>query len=111
MCNTGDMFMSTDVKTAATWYQRARDVGAAHGFFSVESKACRGLGFMEVAKGRHEEGLDLLRNSLAAAELNELDDPVYVLEALECLIGALFATASIDEVHDLKQLKPTPPNS
>jgi hypothetical protein len=25
---------------AATWFQRARDVGEAHGFFTLESKAC-----------------------------------------------------------------------
>jgi len=29
---------------AAKYYQRARDVGAAHGFFSVECDACMGLG-------------------------------------------------------------------
>ena len=29
---------------AAKYYQRARDVGAAHGFFSVECDACLGLG-------------------------------------------------------------------
>jgi hypothetical protein len=42
MCRTADMLFELDrEKEAATYYQRARDVGAAHGFFSLESKACR----------------------------------------------------------------------
>ena len=44
---------------AATWNQRARDVGAAHGFFSVESRACEGLGRVAIDEGRHIEGLEL----------------------------------------------------
>jgi len=83
------------------WYQRARDVGAAHGFFSLESKACGGLGMEAMEEGRHEEGVALLRNALVAAELNELDDPAYELDALQPLIVALFKTNSIDEVEPL----------
>jgi len=49
---------------AAIYYQRARDVGAAHGFFSVESAACIGLGEDSVDEGRDEGGMDLLRNTL-----------------------------------------------
>ena len=86
---------------AATWSQRARDVGAAHGFFSLESKACRGLGMAAVEEGRDEEGVALLRNALVAAELNELDDPKYELDALASLIHALFKTKYIDEVEPL----------
>jgi len=48
-------------KEAARTFQRARDVGAAHGFFSVEARACVGLGRLAVQEGRPEEGLDLLR--------------------------------------------------
>ena len=47
------------------YFQRARDVGAAHGFFSVECRSCLGLGQIAVNDGRAEEGLDLLRNALA----------------------------------------------
>jgi hypothetical protein len=54
---------------AAIYYQRARDVGAAHGFFSVESAACIGLGQDSVDQGREEEGLDLLRNALVHPKL------------------------------------------
>ena len=86
---------------AATWYQRARDVGAAHGFFSLESTTCRGLGRVAREEGRHEEGLELMRNALVAAELNELDDPAFELDALKALINALFATNSINEVEPL----------
>ena len=86
---------------AATWYQRARDVGAAHGFFSLESTACIGLGKAANDAGRHEEGVDLLRNALVAAELNELDDLLYERHALGTLIGALFHARAFDELEPL----------
>jgi hypothetical protein len=86
---------------AATWYQRARDIGAAHGFFSLESRACKGLGEEEMREGRHNEGVALLRNALVAAELNELDDPAYEIDPLYSLIQALFHTHTIDEVEPL----------
>jgi hypothetical protein len=86
---------------AARWFERARDVGAAHGFFSLESTACWGLGKLAMVGGRHEEGLALLRNALVAAELNELDDPAYELDAMGSLIPALFKTRAIDEADPL----------
>ena len=86
---------------AAVWSQRVRDVGAAHGFFSLESSACIGLGTTALEEGRHEEGLALLRNALVAAELNELDDPAFELDAVKTLIDALFSTNLIDEVEPL----------
>jgi len=102
MCSLSDMLNFLERNSeAATWYQRARDVGAAHGFFSLESKACQGLGGVAINAGRHEEGVELLRNALVAAELNELDDPQYELMALEGLVEALFKTKSIDEVEPL----------
>jgi hypothetical protein len=94
-------FFETRMSEAATWYQRARDVGAAHGFFSLESTACMGLGTAETDAGRYEEGVALLRNALVAAELNELDDPKYELDALELLVQALFEINSIDELEPL----------
>ena len=102
MCSLSDMLRFLERKSeAATWYQRARDVGAAHGFFSLESKACEGLGRVAINAGRHEEGVALLRNALVAAELNELDDPQYELSALQVLVEALFTTKSIEEVEPL----------
>ena len=105
MCKLAEFLRPLSRKSeAVTWYQRARDVGAAHGFFSLESKACMGLGNMATQEGRHEEGVALpgpRRNALVAAELNELDDPAFELEALKALIYALFITNSIDEVEPL----------
>jgi len=102
MCSLSTMLRSLERKSeAATWYQRARDVGAAHGFFSLESRACSGLGLAAIDKGRHEEGVELLRNALVAAELNELDDPQYELIALEALVRALLHTHAIEEVEPL----------
>jgi hypothetical protein len=102
MCTLSNFLSFLDRKSeSAAWYQRARDVGAAHGFFSLESKACTGLGMAAVTEGRDEEGLALLRNALVAAELNELDDPAFELDALKSLIKALFSTNSIDEVEPL----------
>jgi hypothetical protein len=84
------------------WYQKARDVGAAHGFFSVESKACQGLGYLAWEQGRREEGLDLLRNAMEAARLSENEDinrDEFV--AMDALIDALFKSDLIDEVEPL----------
>ena len=102
MCNLSIILRVLERKSeAATWFQRARDVGAAHGFFSLETTACIGLGKAAMTEGRHEEGLALLRNALVAAELNELDDPAYELEALNSLIYALFRARAFDEVEPL----------
>jgi hypothetical protein len=102
MCSLSIMLRSLGRNSeAAPWYQRARDVGAAHGFFSLESKACMGLGIAAMDAGRHEEGVALLQNALVAAELNELDDPEYELHVLKPLIDALFATNSFEEVEPL----------
>jgi hypothetical protein len=102
MCSLSDMlrFLDRDSE-AATWNQRARDVGAAHGFFSLESSACMGLGRAAMEAGRHAEGVALLRNALVAAELNELDDPTYELIALEGLVVTLLTTKSFEEVEPL----------
>jgi len=89
------------------------DVGAAHGFFSLESRACQGLGKLAEQEGRREEGLDLFRNALAAAPLNETDDSSYELSALDSLIGALFEADALEEVNPTitpgpQTLHPTP---
>jgi len=102
MCSLSNMLRLLGRNSeAATWSQRARDVGAAHGFFSLESAACKGLGMAALEEGRDEEGMELLRNALVAAELNELDDLVLELEALDVLIQSLFKARAIDEVEPL----------
>jgi hypothetical protein len=86
---------------ASVYFQKARDVGAAHGFFLVESKACKGLGEAAMNEKRYEDGLDLLRNALVAASLSEERVSMHELEALNALIEALLARGEIDEVEPL----------
>ena len=87
------------------WFNRARDVGAAHGFFSVESSACLGLGDLAMNQGRHEEGVELLRNALVATNLSEHEGEEKrnqaELNVLHSLSEALFKIAAIDEVEPL----------
>ena len=102
MCNLSHILQFLEMyNESAAWSQRARDVDAAHGFFSLESKACTGLGKVAVNMGRHEEGLALLRSALVAAELNELDDSKYEREASEVLLQVLFHDRAFDEVDPL----------
>jgi len=102
MCEIARMLLNVERgKGAETWFQRARDVGAAHGFFSVESEACMGLGRIAMHEERHKEGVELLRNALAAAQLNETDNSQYETDALAALIDALFTTDAIDDVEPL----------
>ena len=101
MCDISEVLGLLDRKSeAATWSQRARDVGAANGFSTIESRSCISLGTASINEGRREEGMALLRNALVAAELNELN-PRFEMVALKCLISALFLTYSIDEVEPL----------
>ena len=101
---------------ASLYYQRARKVGEAHGFFSVECRACFGLGREKLEEGRHEEGLDLLRNALVASRLSENEGlSTWERPVLRSLIEALFLTEAIDEVdflynltHKIQKLNPNP---
>jgi tetratricopeptide (TPR) repeat protein len=103
MCDAAEnLFDAGKVQEAAAYLQRARDVGAAHGFFSVECKACIGLGYVAIEEGRYEEGVDLLRNALAASSLRENENDTYMeLQVLRQLTDALFRTHAIDEVEPL----------
>jgi len=88
---------------AAEYYQKAREVAEAHGVFSVECRACLGLGQEALRDGRVEEGMMLLRNALAAVPLSEDEDRIFLWEPiiLESLIEALFTTHAVDEVEPL----------
>jgi hypothetical protein len=103
MCGAAEYLQfAGKVQEAAAYFQRARDVGAAHGFFSVECKACLGLGCGAMLGGRHEEGADLLRNALAASSLREDEnDSMMELQVLAQFTTALFRTHEIDEVEPL----------
>jgi len=96
---------------ASLYYQKARKVGEAHGFFSVECRACLGLGQDKIVEGCNEEGLDLLRNALAASRLSENTGfRTWELNVLCSLIEALFLTEAIDEVERSSNPKPAPSN-
>jgi len=73
-----------------TWFERARKVGEEHGFFTLESVACIGLGNAMMSTNRHVEGMRMLENGLVAANLNEMDEPQYELDALKSLLDACF---------------------
>ena len=95
---------------ASLHFQKARKVGEAHGFFSVECMACLGLGREKMKEGCNEEGLDLLRNALAASRLSENKGfSTYELPVLYELIEALFRTEAIDEVERPLNLRPSIP--
>jgi len=101
-CAAAFLMDAGKVQEAALYFQRARDVGAAHGFFSVECTACLGLGKLASDEGRHEEGADLLRNALAASSLRENeDDTAMELTVLAEFTAALFQTHGIDEAEPL----------
>ena len=103
MCNAAEHLVVAEKRQeAAGYFQRGRDVGAAHGFFSVECKACLGLGKLAMTEGQHEEGVNLLRNALAASSLREEEDNTYMeLHVLAPLADALFWIHEIDEVEPL----------
>jgi hypothetical protein len=86
MCSTGGILCFLERGAdAARWFERARKIAEAHGFFTLECTACKGLGSLAISAGRREEGVALLRNALVAANLNELDDPTCEIDVLEVL--------------------------
>ena len=106
LCNIAQSFeILGDKQKAEGYYLTARDLGAAHGSFSLECRACAGLGIMAMKDGRHryEEGVELLRNALAASNLVELqsEESHYQLNALQQFIPALFVTDAFDELEPI----------
>jgi len=95
-----DLSLAGKGQEASAYYQKARKVGEAHGFFSVECRACLGLGKDKMTEGCTEEGLDLLRNALVASRLGENTGwSAFELPVLHSLIDALFEAEAIDEVE------------
>ena len=110
MCIVGQILFATPLEyfplhnrnqQIASHYQRAREVGAAHGFFSVECHACLGLGMLAMADGRKEEGVELLRNALAAGPLVEHDEGSYETDAFVALTEAFLAERAFDDLEPL----------
>ena len=56
---------------------------------------------MATDQGRHEEGVELLRNAMAAANLVEDKENHAQLNTLQVFIPALFETNAIDELEPL----------
>ena len=84
------------------FYQRARKIAEAHGFFSVECNACLGLGKLAMVENRFEDSIELLRNAMAAVPLNEEEeDTCMELNVLQSFTEALFHAHAIDEVEPL----------
>jgi hypothetical protein len=101
MCALAESLCATGKRQEASLYHhKARKVGEAHGFFSVECRACLGLGQNKIFEGCNEEGLDLLRNALAAVPLSEHEGfSTWELPVLYSLIDALLLAEGIDEVE------------
>jgi len=66
-----------DVAGARKWTCRARSLGEAHGFFSVEAAACHRLAKMDLDDGKIEEGMEMLRHTLKVTEFVEEDSPQF----------------------------------
>jgi len=95
------LMMSRQFPKAKKFLNRVRDIGAEHGFFGLEAKACHRLGNFAMLEGRKEEGMGLLRNALAASNLDEEEDSTYAIHILESFTDLLFKAKEIDEVEPL----------
>ena len=95
------IFNERNMNEAERWFQRTRKLGEKHGFFSMESLGCAGLGRVALEEGREEEGLGLLRNAWEAARLDENEDSSSELSPLELLIPQLIKIEAFDEVEPL----------
>ena len=102
MCSVADHLGILDkTQEAAGYYQRARKLGEAHGFFLLECESCFGLGQLAMAGGRDEEGMELLRNALVCVPLCEGDESGTELRVLRCVTDTLLHAHAIDEVEPL----------
>jgi hypothetical protein len=113
LCRAADHLRSLDTdqedQESEGYFQRARKIAEAHGFFSVECESCFGLGKLARAGGRDEEGVELLRNALVCVPLCEGGDEPDVLDvktsALELDILSTFTTALFD-THAIDEAEP-----
>ena len=102
LCSLADTLVCIDKrKEAEGYFNRAREIGEAHGFFSVECRSCLGLGELATKQGRTEEAVELLRNALVCVPLCEEEDTTVELNVLHIFTNVLFRTHAIDEVEPL----------
>lgn len=88
---------------AKFYFQKLRDLGVQHGCFTMECMSCIGLGEQALLEGFQTDGVDLLRNAVAASSLMiPGDNPLgYEMNSLQALAGALFDLNNIDEAEPL----------
>jgi hypothetical protein len=102
ICRLADQLRLLDHRQIAEgYYQRARNLAEAHGFFSVECESCLGLGKLAMETRRDEEGVELMRNALACVPLCEVEDTNLELDVLHFFAHALFDTDAIDEAEPI----------
>jgi tetratricopeptide (TPR) repeat protein len=102
LCRVADYLLGLGRRQEAEGYfQRARKIAEAHGFFSVECRSCLGLGKLAMTGGRKQEGVELLRNALVCVPLFEEEDTIIELNILLSFTDALFDTYAIDEAEPL----------
>ena len=83
--------------------QRARDIGATHGFLDVESEACQNLGQRAVREGRDEEAVELFRHAYSVATYDPEKDNSVFLCLLEYFTMILIGTHALEEAAPLVQ--------
>ena len=83
---------------AEKWFNDTRRVAEAHGFFTLESEACFGLGKLLVNDDRVEEGIDLIHNAYIAGNLD--DSVVHASQAVDLLIELFIETHQLDKAME-----------
>jgi len=109
LCDLGDTLVSRGMQdNAAKQYELAFRMATTRGLFSVECRACYGLGWIRVKERRYEEGVEQLRNALACLPISgsislhrELTDSRPELRVLNLFIKGLFAVNALDELETL----------
>jgi len=108
MCGLADILLldgKGKSQEAAVFLARARGVGEAHGFFSVESRSCLGLARIKLNDGLEEEGFELMRHALAASAFREDDcDTTIELNTLYFFTPALLETDKIGALDEVEPL-------
>ena len=102
LCRAANCLRSFDnQQEAGGYFQRARTIAEAHGFFSVECDSCLGLGKLAMDGGREEEGVELMRNALVCVPLCEGENPIMELGVLQA-----FTCALLDTPHEIDEVEP-----
>jgi tetratricopeptide (TPR) repeat protein len=123
LCVAGHCFYNQeDAQGGETLFQRARDLGAQHGFYSTECTACLGLGRVALLQGRTQEAEHLFRVALSAVDFIEdipnfpstlLAKDVNIDLAMLLLTTDRFEDAgpSVQNLLDLSEAEPDPKNA